>query len=153
MLQKLICCLLFFFTFSTQSHIQFTNTLHEPLLIIDIQLKKSYSVNPDEEIILLTGAQASHFLIYKGSEQEPVCSFGTVERMEKYRIVTLTTEHVINNTLPENFFLIPSSINRLQAESLIKTAPKGCSKCEERRKEREKQREKEQKKKHNLLFY
>lgn len=146
MLQKITASLLFFATLSTQSHIQFINNLHEPLFIVDMQLKKGYSVNPNQEIILLTSAQASHFLIYKSNDQEPTFSFGTVEHMQKYRIVKLTTEDLTNGSLPEDLFYISSSINRLQATTLINKQPKVCSKCEERRKEREKQREKEQKK-------
>lgn len=150
MVQKIITSLLFFLTLSVQSHIQFINNLNEPLFIVDMQLKKGYSVNAKQEVILLTSAQSSHFLIYHGAEhantQIPLFSFGTVEHMQKYSILKLTTDELADGALPQGLFYIPSSINRLQASSLINKQPKVCSKCEERRKEREKQREKEQKK-------
>lgn len=145
MLQKTTLFLITLCTFSLQSHIQFINTTNEHLFVIDIQLKKGYPVTPKQEIILLTSAQASHFLIYEGADdktdnqknQSPLFSFGTAERMQKHSVITLTTDDLAESNLPEDLFIMPSLIKRGQAATLIAKPVAGCSKCEERRKERE----------------
>lgn len=144
MLKKINVYLLFIFIAPLQGHIQFKNNMNEPLFVIDIQLKKGYSVNPLGETLLLTSAQSSHFLVYQGTEnqpdledQAPLFSFGIPDHTQKYALIKLTTDELITNELPENLFHIPSSIKKNQAKSLLHKTVQGCSKCAERRKEKE----------------
>jgi hypothetical protein len=120
------------------------NTTNQSLSIFNVTLKKSYQVHPQEEIILITDSVPSHFLIYAHNNENtdnqknqfPLFSFGTKESLHASETHIITTEHLTQSSLPENIYLIPSSIKLPQAINLVTKPIKQCSRCEERRKAR-----------------
>jgi hypothetical protein len=150
MIKQLITLVLFCSIAFLNGHIRFLNTTNQNLFIVDVQLKKSYQVDSQQETVLITTATASHFLIYPNTDETidiqnnelPLFSFGTTDHMHIHPTPTITSEDLAESHLPENVFLIPSSIKRGQAINLITKPIRHCSKCEERRKERQAQAEK-----------
>jgi hypothetical protein len=143
MTKQLALFLIFCSIFCLEGHIRFINTTNQNLLIVDVQLKKSYKVDVNQQTMLITTARASHFLIYVDAEQQtsehqkdetPLFSFGTTDHMQIHLTPTISPENLLQSDLPEHIFIIPSAIKRTQAINLITKPITHCSKCAERKK-------------------